>query len=158
MWVVLPLFSNVIVSSFWTRRTSRFVVGHRPPHVSQAFPIRFCILQAIKNWRRGWPENEANSWPHRQMVLYSGKLLREKTFVNFTVLFSLQNWGCGTFGAAKVSNPRKFSPWKSYFSPIRRKFSPSKVSRYTVASPGAAVLFHLITLNLADVSESCHHL
>ena len=25
----------------------------------QAFPIRCCILQAIKNWRRGRPGNEA---------------------------------------------------------------------------------------------------
>ena len=54
-----------------TRRTSRFFVGHRPPHVyphvyltsrtwlSQAFPSVF-ILQAIKKWRRERPGNEAS--------------------------------------------------------------------------------------------------
>ena len=35
-------------------------------------------------------------------------------------------WGCGTFGAAKASNLRKFSPRKSYFSPIRESFLPRK--------------------------------
>ena len=47
-------------------------IGHRPPHVyppvyltshmysfSQAFPLRFCILQVIKNWRLERPGNEA---------------------------------------------------------------------------------------------------
>ena len=27
---------------------------------SQAFPLRFCILQAIENWRQEWPGNEAS--------------------------------------------------------------------------------------------------
>ena len=76
------------------------------------------------------------------------KLSQISQFCGYSRKFSPQNWGCGTFGAAKVSNPRKFSPRKLYFSPIWRKFSPSKVSRYMVASPGAAVLSHLITLNL----------
>ena len=48
-------------------------------------------------------------------LLYSGKLLREKIFVNFTVLwlfakvFSAKFGGSGTFGAAKTSNSQKFS-------------------------------------------------
>ena len=29
--------------------------------LSQAFPLRFCILQAIKNWRQEWPGNKATS-------------------------------------------------------------------------------------------------
>ena len=54
----------------------------------------------------------------------SGKLSREKTFVNFAVLwlfakvFSWNFRGVAFFGVAKASNPRKFSP--------------SKVSCYTV--------------------------
>ena len=30
---------------------------------SQAFHLHFCILQAIKNWRREWPGNEAKTTP-----------------------------------------------------------------------------------------------
>ena len=63
-------------------------------------------------------------------VPYSGKLSREKTFADFAVLwlfanvFSAKFGGVVSFGAAKVSNPRKFSPQKSYFSPIRESFLP----------------------------------
>ena len=48
----------------------------------------------------------------------------EKTLVNFTVLwlfakvFSAKFGGMVSFGTAWASNPRKFSPRKSYFSPI----------------------------------------
>jgi len=54
------------------RRTSRFFVGTAPlmstltlPDVMhmtpspRAFPLSFCILQAIKNWRLEQPGNEA---------------------------------------------------------------------------------------------------
>ena len=57
-------------------------------------------------------------------IPYSGKLSREKTFANFMVLwlfakfFSTKSGGVASFGMAQASNPRKFSP--------------SKVSRYTV--------------------------
>ena len=60
---------------------------------------------------------------------YSEKLSREKTFVNFAVLslfakvFSAKIRGIVSFGAAKVSNPRKFSLEKLYFSPIHESFS-----------------------------------
>ena len=52
---------------------------------------------------------------------YSGKLSREKTFVNFVVLwlfakvFSAKFLGMVSFGVAKVRNPQKFSPQRSYF-------------------------------------------
>ena len=58
------------------RRTSRFFVGHCPPHIYPhvyltsctwlflpGLPPRFCILQAIKSWRQEWPGNEANRYP-----------------------------------------------------------------------------------------------
>ena len=40
--------------------------------------------------------------------------------------FLSEIWGHGVFGAAKVSNPRKFSPRKSYFSPICESVLPRK--------------------------------
>ena len=46
-------------------------------------------------------------------ILYSGKLSREKTFMFLVAIhesFLHEIWGRGTFGTAKVSNPRKFSP------------------------------------------------
>ena len=58
------------------------------------------------------------------MLLYSGKLSREKTSANFAVLwlfvkvFSAKFVGVASFGAAKASNPRNFSSRKLYFSPI----------------------------------------
>ena len=50
-------------------------------------------------------------------ILYSGKISREKTFANFSVLwlfakvFSVKFGGVASFGTAKVSNP-----WKSYLA------------------------------------------
>ena len=68
---------------------------------------------------------------------YSKKLSREKTFANFVVLWlfmkvvSAKFWGVASFGAAKQaireSLLRKFVVFTN-----SRKFSPSKVSRYTV--------------------------
>ena len=62
-------------------------------------------------------------------VPHSGKLSREKTFANFTVLwlyicesFLCKIWGHGT---AKASNPWKFSP-KNVFSTICQSFLPQK--------------------------------
>ena len=69
---------------------------------------------------------------------YSRKLSREKTFVNFTVLwlfakvFSTKFGDVATFGAAQVSNPHKFFFHEIVISLIREKFSPSKAFRYTV--------------------------
>ena len=66
----------------------------------------------------------------REGIPYSGKLLREKTFTNFAVLwlFSAKFGGVPSFGMAKASNPRKFSPCKSYFSPIHKSFLLRKFS------------------------------
>ena len=61
-------------------------------------------------------------------IPYSGKLSREKTFTNFTILwlfvkvFSVKFGGITSVGTAKASNPRKFSPQK--FTNLQ-KFSPS---------------------------------
>ena len=76
---------------------------------------------------------------HCTTVPNSIKLLREKTLANFAILcpfvkvFSVKFGGVVFFGAAKVSNPRKFSLRKIVFSPIResflsQKFIPAKSS------------------------------
>ena len=71
-------------------------------------------------------------------LLYSGKLSREKTFVNLRFcgylqkVFSTIFLGVPSFGTAKASNPWKFSLRKSTFFTNSRKFSPLKVFRYTV--------------------------
>ena len=68
---------NVTVSCSWIRyykKDLKILVGHRPPHgylhiyltwcifFSQAFPLRFCILQAIKYWKQERLRNEANTY------------------------------------------------------------------------------------------------
>ena len=52
------------------------------------------------------------TFQHENLIIlpYSGKLLREKTFANFTVLklvkvFLCKIWEHGTFGTVKASNP-----------------------------------------------------
>ena len=77
--------------------------------------------------------------PHwNPWILYSGKLSREKTFANFEVLylfakiFSTKLGAWCILAATTASNLRKFSPRKSYFSPIRESFLPRNFPRYTV--------------------------
>ena len=69
-----------------------------------------------------------------KQIPYSGKLLREKTFANFTVLWLFAKVFSTKYGgvAARASNLWKFCPQKSYFSPICEKFSPSIVSHCVV--------------------------
>ena len=75
-------------------------------------------------WKKSWlvGDSKALSW-----LPYSGKLSREKTSANFIVLWFAKVFFIKFGGMAKVSNPRKFSPWKSYFSPICESFFLSKV-------------------------------
>ena len=60
------------------------------------------------------------------------KLSREKTFAIFAVLwlnakvFSVKFGDVVSFGTAKASNPRKFSPRKWYYSPICESILPRK--------------------------------
>ena len=60
--------------------------------------------------------------------------LRGRKFSRFVAIresFLCEIWGLAFFGAAKASNPRKFSPQNRIFT-NSQKFSPSKVSRCTV--------------------------
>ena len=62
-------------------------------------------------------------------IPYSGKLSREKTFTNFVVL-----WLCAKviFWCSKSEQSAKVFSAKIVFFTNSRKFSPLKVSRYTV--------------------------
>ena len=88
--------------------------------------------------------NKLNSHYWKDVILYSGKLSREKTFTNFVVLwlfgkvFSAKFGGVVSFSMARAINPQKFSPQKSYFSPIRGSFLPQNFQLYgssTCCSP-----------------------
>ena len=82
------------------------------------------------------------AWQHNmqstsdRLIPYSGKLLREKTFANFAVLwlsakvFSAKLGDVVFFGTAKASNLRRFSTQKSYFAPICGSFLPRKFPVY----------------------------
>ena len=61
-------------------------------------------------------------------ILKGGKLAKFAVLWLATQVFSAS---VVSFGVAKVSNLGKISPRKSYFFPNLRKFSLSKVSRYT---------------------------
>ena len=70
-------------------------------------------------------------------VPYSGKLSREKTFANFTVLWLYTKVFSVKFGAWRPSAQQKRAIRESFLHENRiftnsRKFSPSKVSRYMV--------------------------
>ena len=70
----------VLNSNTWGRNQARSFDGGTPPHPSsvyqgghwhhscdkmdQVFPLQFFILQVIKNWKVGRPENEAITRPH----------------------------------------------------------------------------------------------
>ena len=63
-------------------------------------------------------------------LLYSWKLSREKTFAVLWLFVKVFSGSVASSGAAKASNPRKFSP--------------SKVSRYTVYSGTALCMCMLL--------------
>ena len=73
--------------------------------------------------------------PYRIVGNFWGrKLSRILRFCGYS--FSPQNLGRGVLWHSKASNPRKFSPRKSYFSPIPESFLPRKfpVIRYICMS------------------------
>ena len=74
----------------------------------------------------------------KRVYPYCGKLSREKSFANFAVLWlfaevlSVKFGGVASFGAAKVSNLQKFSPWKSYFHQFVKVFSLERFPLYGI--------------------------
>jgi len=67
-----------------------------------------------------------------QLVLYSGETFEGEKFRKFCGFVAIRKsflckiWGVASFGIAKASNLRKFSPRKSYFSTIHESFLPRK--------------------------------
>ena len=61
--IVFRMLQSQVFGQDIRRRISKFFIRHRPPRVhacdsfSQAFPLHYCILQAIKNW---WWEQPGN--------------------------------------------------------------------------------------------------
>ena len=50
--------------------------------MDQAFPLSFCILQAIKNWTVGRPRNEANSQALPKIILIFLPIVRNNYFAS----------------------------------------------------------------------------
>ena len=70
--------------------------------------------------------------PYIELIPYSGKLSREKTFTNFAIfppsakVFSTKFQACHTHYATTFNIPQKFSPRNAPFPPIRESFLPRK--------------------------------
>ena len=106
--------------------------------VSDALQLMQAILVSLSRVHSQQWYGELGSHNSSKMVfneyllLYSGKLSKEQTFTNLMVLWLLAKvffakFGDVTlFGAAKTSNPQRFSPRKSYFSQICNIFLPRK--------------------------------
>ena len=116
--------------------------GNENAHKTNLMPMAPSCPSQLKRWSdHGWTV-PATMWMYMQQtqaILYSGKLLREKTFANFEVLSlfakvsSVKFWGMASFGGiiggtlvASASTPQKFSPQKPYFPPICKSFLPWK--------------------------------
>ena len=67
-----------------------------------------------------------------QLVQYSRETFEGEKFRKFCGFVAIRKsflrkiWGVASFRTAKVSNLRKFSPQKSYFSTIHESFLPRK--------------------------------
>ena len=108
---------------------------------------RFSISFFVLLDSTGRPVSKLTAWVHacytptiiNVATPYSRKLSREKTFANFTVLwlsakvFSVKLGGVVSFGTASEQSAKVFSAKIVFFTNLW-KFSPLKVSRYTVAS------------------------
>ena len=97
--------------------------------------LAWLCLALLRSKSTGCTLDISHSQTHQTnltQVPYSGKLSREKTFTNFTVLwlfvkvFSVKFGGVVSFDTARAAKPQKFSPPKSYFSPNRKSFLPQK--------------------------------
>ena len=109
--------------------------------ILEAKPWSDVHLESAQNTPVDWNLCKVSSSEHEWLensslvytILYSGKLSREKTSTNFTVLwllaklFSLKFGSMVSFSAAKASNPW-VSSIKIVFFTNSQKFSPSKVS------------------------------
>ena len=101
-------------------------------HLSLNCPSRFPFNRREKILR----SQHLESCHMMNTIPYSGKLLREKTcdFHGFVVIresFLCKILGVASFGTTKVSNLRKFSPWKSYFNKFAKVSSLESFPLYS---------------------------
>ena len=88
--------------------------------------IHYCVHYIIILW---WSKALASI---QEVLPYSAKLSREKTFTNFAALEPPTKVFSMKFGHAiyppmtAFSIPRKFSPWNDNFLPIHESFLPQK--------------------------------
>ena len=143
-----PLPPSVYLGRHW---------HHSHDKCSQAFPLHFSILQAIRNWTVGRPGNEARDGTSKYSFSFKQCLNNQCTTSpwkmagpHYAKLPSVQDvfWSrektltdCSLFPCQRTPHPK--ISWKN-LSRIAtkpwnlRKFPPSKVSRYMV--PGQASL------------------
>ena len=103
--------------------------------------LHFCNDEAIrKTSLRLIQTRQSSMWFYIQRSSYriaenfwGRKLVNFVVLWLFTKVFSTKFWGMPSFGAAKASNPWKFSPQILYFSPTCKSFLPRKFKfRYMV--------------------------
>ena len=93
------------------------------------------IVNSNANIATGNDMKEYRRWTY---VPYSGKLSRERTFMNFAVVwlfvkvFSAKFGNEMFFGAAKLSNPQKFSLRKFIFHQFLKVFSLESFPLYSI--------------------------
>ena len=93
--------------------TQKFSLGKRLTFAKLRFCGSLVPAQATESW--AGPGNEASLWL-------------------FVEIFLREIWGRGILGAAKASDPREFSPRKSYFIINSPSFLPPKFPLYGIAS------------------------
>ena len=160
-YITSPTYSSCSCPNFATTLSCDYLVL---PHLSLFHCDTFTVVpQCHKNGEKGISKQLCLSsfcrilWtlscrPFLQEVPYSGKLSREKTHkfcgvVAICESFLREIWDVAFFGAAKASNPRRFSWRKSDFSPICESFLPQKFP---------AIRYHVLHLLLTPkLSLSC---
>ena len=110
-------------------------------HMSQCYSVSNSVMHSKYATEQYLSSiRDCHKWfPSIYCVPYSGKLLREKTFVNFTVLWLYAKVFSARFGAWHPLALQKRAIRESFLRENHifthsRKFSPSKVSRYTVSA------------------------
>ena len=89
------------------------------------------IIQPLRTFLMFWLRSESSwnqltqkTWGVSTRMMQWGCVHILRLFVK---VFSAKFGGVASFGMAKASNLRKFSLWKSYFSPIRESLLPLKL-------------------------------
>ena len=111
----------------------------------------------LQHFQLSFQNHNLNGGERQSRVPYSGKLLREKTFANFAVLWLYAKVFSAKFGVWRPLALQKRAIRESFLHENciftnSRKFSPSKVSRYTVFCQRPEFTFHLIK-TLSELSS-----